>query len=100
MKTVLVTGAGGYIGSILVPKLIKQGYRVIVRPHPETLRRDPALVATLASEFGDQPRFEMEKSVATDDSLLAADLLLCDLSGVALEYAFGTERPRLVGRAT
>ncbi len=82
-------------GRALVDLLLSNGYRVIVRPHPETIRRDPEMIANLESVFGQQPRFRLERSVTTDDSLLAADILLCDLSGVALEYAFGTLRPVL-----
>jgi len=34
-------------------------------------------------------------SVVTDESLIRADVLISDYSGIALEYAFGTERPVL-----
>lgn len=53
MRTVLVTGAGGYIGAVLVPKLLAKGYRVKaldrfffgtdkLEPHPslELIRED------------------------------------------------------------
>jgi YidC/Oxa1 family membrane protein insertase len=100
-RTILIAPSWGRdnllksVGGALVELLLKHGYRVIVRPHPETIRRDPELVDQLESAFGSEARFDLERSVATDDSLLTADLLICDLSGVALEYAFGTERPVL-----
>ena len=82
-------------GQRLVGLLLDVGYEVIVRPHPETVRRSPDLVDRFASEFGEKPAFTLETSVATDDSMLKADVLICDCSGIALEYAFGTERPVL-----
>jgi len=82
-------------GERLIELLLEAGYEVIVRPHPETVRRSPDLVALFASKFGNDPNFTLETSVATDDSLLRADVLISDYSGVALEYAFGTERPVL-----
>lgn len=82
-------------GERLVELFLEKGYEVIVRPHPETVRRSLKLINMLAIKFGNNPAFTLERSVATDDSLLKSDILICDCSGVALEYAFGTERPVL-----
>jgi len=82
-------------GEKLVELLLQAGYEVIVRPHPETVRRRPDILKALSVRFGKFPAFTLELSVATDNSLLRSDVLICDCSGVALEYAFGTERPVL-----
>jgi YidC/Oxa1 family membrane protein insertase len=79
----------------LVELLLESGYKVIVRPHPETLRHFPKSITFFATKFGNNPNFTLETSVATDDSLLRADVLVSDYSGIVLEYAFGTERPVL-----
>lgn len=80
-------------GEKLVEVLLENGYEVIVRPHPETWRHSPRIVQSLGTKFKDHPCFFLERSVATDDSLLKADILISDCSGVTLEYALGTERP-------
>ena len=82
-------------GEQLIELLLGEGYEVIVRPHPETVKRFPNLLKRFVSRFGEIPTFTLERSVATNDSLLRADVLICDCSGIALEYAFGTERPVL-----
>jgi YidC/Oxa1 family membrane protein insertase len=82
-----------YCGENLVGLLLDHGYEVIVRPHPEIIRHSPGLINNLARRFGKNPFFILEKSISTDTSLLKSDILICDRSGIALEYALGTERP-------
>lgn len=100
-RTVLIAPSWGKnnliesCGDKLVDVLLKAGYEVIVRPHPETVRRFSAMINSLERKYKDDENFMLERSVATDDSLLKADVLVCDCSGVYLEYAFGTERPVL-----
>lgn len=82
-------------GERLVEILLNAGYEVILRPHPETIRRSPDLIALFTTKFGGNKNFSLETSISGDASLLRADVLVSDYSGIALEYAFGTERPVL-----
>jgi len=82
-------------GEELIGLLLREDFQVIVRPHPETIKRSPRLIAQLTTKFGKSPNFTLEKSVATHNSLSKADVLITDWSSISLEYAFGTERPVL-----
>lgn len=100
-KIVLIAPSWGdknifeFCGEELVNLLLRAGYTVIARPHPETIKRSPKLINQLELKFSNNTEFTLERSVAGDDSLLKADVLISDWSGIFLEYAFGTERPVL-----
>lgn len=101
-KTILIAPSWGEhnivktCGKKLIRNILANAeYNLILRPHPETVRQESALLKEYEEEFGNNPRFTLETSVATNTSMLKADLLITDLSGIALEYAFGTERPVL-----
>lgn len=40
MRKVLVTGAGRYIGCVLVPKLVERGYKVLARARFSLIKRN------------------------------------------------------------
>jgi YidC/Oxa1 family membrane protein insertase len=53
------------------------------------------LATSLKNYISTQPNFIWEDQLLKEDSLYEADLLITDRSGIAFEYAFGTERPVL-----
>ena len=79
----------------LVEILLNAGFNVVVRPHPETTKRSPKVINSIQKRFGNHPNFVYEGSITSINSLFQSDIMISDWSGVALEYAFGLEKPVL-----
>lgn len=87
------------MGPDLISALESTGLRVVIRPHPaffESIYPEGAGIVTgLQRTFADNDRVTVETSIASENSFLEADLMVCDWSGAAYEYALGTKRPVL-----
>lgn len=79
----------------LIDSLYGDDYKIIVRPHPEYMKRYRGkmqmLVDKYADKIGDGLEFELDFSSNT--SVYSSDLLVTDWSGIGIEFAFATLKP-------
>lgn len=92
-------------GNILescIDELIRQLYSpehfVVVRPHPEFIKRFPAKLESLIQQYRDlDPElFCFETDFASNVTIYTADIVITDWSGIAQEFAFTTKKPVLL----
>lgn len=81
-------------GEALINILIKAGFNVILRPHPQMVRHSPELFEKL-HEIYDGTAAEIQTDFSSNSPILRADVLITDWSGIAYEFAFTTKRPVL-----
>ena len=78
----------------MIPKLLAQaGYRVILRPHPQSFISDKELMEKLAQELKDFDNIEWDRNPDGFKSLSRAQLMISDVSGVIFDFAFIFLRP-------
>jgi len=82
-------------GRELIGILLNAGYRVIMRPHYQSNRQTPDVIAAVRDAFGGQSEFEYVDQMGETGSVLRSDLLISDWSAMAMEYAWGLEKPVL-----
>src|SRR2546422_601074 len=82
-------------GETLIATLLDAGIRVVLRPHYQTARLAPQVVQRLTTRFGGHPGFRHVDRMEDSASLLESDLLICDWSAMAIEYALGFGKPVL-----
>jgi len=81
------------IGEDVCAKIIESGFKLILRPHHETLKRTPEVISQIENRYKNNQSFKLVTEMSDTDSLLSSDILICDWSGTAIEYALGLEKP-------
>lgn len=83
---------------VLLGQLLGKGYRIIVRPHPQYIRRMPQKIESFAQKYRDQLKrgeFEFQTDFASGDTVYHSDVVITDWSTIGCEFSLSTGRPTL-----
>ncbi len=80
---------------VLVDAIAAPGRTVVLRPHPQYVRRHPAKMHAIEARYAGRPGIEIEADFGKPSTMDRASVLVTDWSGIAYEYAFQTKRPVL-----
>lgn len=103
MKTILIAPSWQYDNIMdsclddLVEALYGRGYRIIIRPHPQYVRRFPMQMKAIMERYRDRMSddFVIETDFSSNVTVYTADLVITDWSGIAYEFSFTTDKPSL-----
>ncbi len=73
--------------------LANANIEVTLRPHWMTINNNPSLISKIIERQKSCKTFKIERDLSSINSLINSDILISDLSGVALEYVFGFLKP-------
>lgn len=79
-------------GTDFIKDLISSGFKVIIRPHPQSLKVEKDFFDSLEEKFSD-PLVEFDFDVDGTRSLSQADLLISDKSSIRFDFAFLYKKP-------
>jgi YidC/Oxa1 family membrane protein insertase len=79
----------------LISVLQKTDYEIYIRPHPEFVKRRGKIVNRIKKQVENIANIHLELDLVSGINVHNADILITDWSGIAFEFAFGTERPVL-----
>jgi hypothetical protein len=80
-------------GERLLDPLARTGFRVIVRPHPQSKKSESALLDRLAAKYRDSANVEWDYERDNIYALAKADIMISDFSGIVFDYTFLRDKP-------
>ncbi|MBR6665992.1 MAG: CDP-glycerol glycerophosphotransferase family protein [Lachnospiraceae bacterium] len=98
-RTVLLAPSWGksaifsVFGGRIIDTLLKTGYHIIVRPHPQTFVSEKELIAKLMEEYPASDYLEWNTDTDNFSVLYRSDILISDFSGVIFDFTLIFDKP-------
>lgn len=98
-KTVLLAPSWGEssiltkYGADILRALLATGYNIVVRPHPQSLTSEKAILEPLWKEFPDSEQLHWNYDNDNFEALWNADIMITDFSGIIFDYALVFGKP-------
>lgn len=97
--TVLVSPSWGpsallsLYGEKLLDPLVASGFHIILRPHPQSRKSEPEMLARLEERYKNAENLEWDSNRDNFYSMKRADLMISDFSGIVYDYTFLCDKP-------
>lgn len=83
----------GVYGGKILEALLKTGYHVIVRPHPQSFASEKEMIEKLMKDYPESEQLEWNRDRDNFEVLRRSDILISDFSGVIFDFSLVYDKP-------
>ena len=80
-------------GDSLLDPLIETGWRIIIRPHPQSKKAEPEVLERLKEKYSNNENVEWDFEKNNIYSMKKSDIMISDFSGIIYDYIFLCNKP-------
>ena len=80
-------------GEKLLDPLVATGWRIIVRPHPQSKKSEADMLARLEERYKDKANVEWDYERDNIHAMKKSDIMISDFSGIIYDYTFLCDKP-------
>lgn len=80
-------------GDKIIEALLKTGYHIIIRPHPQSFESEAEMIGDLMKKYPDSDKLEWNRDTDNFNVLRCSDILVSDFSGVIFDFTLVYDKP-------
>ena len=80
-------------GGEIIEQLLKTGYHIIIRTHPQSFKSEADLMEKLMKKYPESEQLEWNRDTDNFDVLSRSDILISDFSAVMFDFTLIFDRP-------